>query len=114
MRELLWIMAKLFDVPSFDSARVISLICFEGDHHGKRAKKAVQTEGAGTTKKPGRPGGKRSGSSFARLVTAERKRLQKLRDKVHARRTQIDRELADIERDLQAMGSFVSGSGQSG
>src|SRR3954471_4510083 len=80
----------------------------------KRAKKAVQTEGAGTTKKRGRPAGKRSTSSFARLVTAERKRLQKLRDKVHARRTQIDRELADVERGLQAMGSFVSGSGQSG
>jgi hypothetical protein len=53
-------------------------------------------------------------SSFGRLVAAERKRLQKLRDKVHARKTQIDRELADIERDLQAMGSFVSSSSQSG
>jgi hypothetical protein len=45
---------------------------------------------------------------------AERKRLQKLRDKVHARKTQIDRELTDIERDLQAMGSFVFSAGPSG
>jgi hypothetical protein len=82
----------------------------------KRAKKAVQSEPTTgtTTRKRGRPAGKRSGSSFARLVAAERKRLQKLRDKVHARKTQIDRELADIERDLQAMGSFVSSSGRSG
>src|SRR4051794_19641208 len=78
----------------------------------KRAKKAVQTEG--TTTKRSRPAGKRAASTFARLVAAERKRLQKLRDKVHARKTQIDRELADIERDLQAMGGFVSSSRQAG
>src|SRR5215208_5987657 len=77
----------------------------------KRAKRTVQKEGAAdtTAKKRGRPAGKRSASSFARLVAAERKRLQKLRDKVHARKTQIDRELAGIERDLQAMGGFASG-----
>jgi hypothetical protein len=83
----------------------------------KRAKKAVQKESAGsqtTTQKPGRPAGKRSASSFARLVAAERKRLEKLRIKVHARKTQIDRELSEIERDLAAMGTFVGGSGQSG
>src|SRR3954451_1466575 len=77
----------------------------------KRAKKAVQTEG--TTTKRSRPAGKRAASTFARLVAAERKRLQKLRDKVHARRTQIDRELADIDRDLRAMGTFVLSGGQS-
>jgi hypothetical protein len=80
----------------------------------KKAKKAVQTEAAGTIKKRGRPAGKRSTSGFARLVTAERKRLQKLRDKVHARKTQIDRELSDIERDLQVVGGFFASGGQSG
>src|SRR3954453_12088052 len=85
----------------------------------KRAKRAVkntvQNEENGTKAyKRGRPPGKRSASSFAKLVAAERKRLQKLRGKVHARKTQIDRELADIERDLQAMGSFVLSGGQSG
>src|SRR3954470_18896062 len=85
----------------------------------KRAKRAVpktvQNQGDGTIPyKRGRPPGKRSASSFAKLVAAERKRLQKLRDQVHARRTQIDRELADIERDLRAMGSFVLSGGQSG
>ena len=68
-------------------------------------KKATQS----TATKRGRPPSFGSrGSSFARLVTTERKRLQKLRDKVHARKIQIDRELADLERDLQAMGAFVS------
>ena len=59
------------------------------------------------------PSSAKRGSSFTRLVTTERKRLQKLRDKVHARKIQIDRELADLERDLQAMGAFVSSSGRS-
>jgi hypothetical protein len=79
-----------------------------------RAKKVVQNEASGPAKKRGRPAGKRSTSSFARLVAAERKRLQKLRDKVHARKTQIDRELADIERDLSAVGGFFAAGGQSG
>src|SRR4051812_39195541 len=81
----------------------------------RAVQKTVHNEGDGTIpNKRGRPPGKRSASSFARLVAAERKRLQKLRDRVHARKTQIDRELADIERDLQVMGTFVSSGGQSG
>jgi hypothetical protein len=91
----------------------------QGITMAKRAKRAMQkttqNEGNGTiTYKRGRPPGKRSASSFSRLVAAEHKRLQKLRDKVHARKTQIDRELVEIERDLQAMSTFVSSGGQSG
>jgi hypothetical protein len=73
-------------------------------------KKTTSSTGA----KRGRPpsSAKRT-SGFARLVNTERKRLQKLRDKVHARKVQIDRELAELERDLQAMGAFVLSSGRS-
>src|SRR3954451_19737746 len=69
-------------------------------------KKATQS----TEVRRGRPPSSATGgaSSFTRLVNTERKRLQKLRDKVHARKVAIDRELADLERDLQAMGAFVS------
>src|SRR5690242_613123 len=82
----------------------------------KRAKKAVQKETAPETTitKRGRPAGKRLASSFARLVAAERKRLQKLRDKIRAQKTRIDRELSDIERDLQGMATFSLSTGQSG
>lgn len=72
-------------------------------------KKATPSTGA----RRGRPpnSAKRE-SGFARLVNTERKRLQKLRDKVHARKVQVDRELAELERDLQAIGAFSS-SGRS-
>lgn len=80
----------------------------------KRAKKTVQTEQAGTTKRRGRPAGQRSPSGFARLVATERKRLQKLFDKVSARKAEIDREFASIANELKAITSyFTSASGRS-
>jgi hypothetical protein len=72
-------------------------------------KQATKKTTSSTGAKRGRlPSSTKRGSTFARLVNTERKRLQKLRDKVHARKIAIDRELADLERDLQAMGAFVS------
>jgi hypothetical protein len=75
----------------------------------KRAKKTVQTEPA-ATKRRGRPAGQRSPSGFARLVAAERKRLQKLYDKVSARKAEIDREFASIADELKAITSYFSGA----
>jgi hypothetical protein len=77
----------------------------------RAAKKTVQSEAAGTTKKRGRPAGQRSSSGFARLVAAERKRLQKLYDKISARKAQIDREFTAITDELQAITSYFSGAG---
>jgi hypothetical protein len=51
-------------------------------------------------------------NGFARLVSQERKRLQKVHDSVLARKAAIDRELEAIQRDLTAMGSFFSQSGK--
>jgi hypothetical protein len=73
----------------------------------RATKKSIQTSAG----KRGRPRlSAKTGSSFARLVSSERKRLQNLRDKVHARKLGIDRELAEVERELQAIGAYFSSS----
>src|SRR5215211_3969991 len=83
----------------------------------KRAKKAVQKEAATDTptKKRGRPAGKRSSASvFSRLIAGERKRLQKLYDKVAARRADIEREFNSIASELQAITAYFTGSAGKG
>src|SRR4051812_27433009 len=83
----------------------------------KRPKKAVQKEAATETptKNRGRPAGKRSSASgFSRLVAAERKRVQKLYDKVAVRRADIEREFNSIASELQAITAYFTGSGGKG
>jgi len=80
----------------------------------KRAKKSVQKEAETTPKKRGRPAGKRSasGSGFSRLISSERKRLEKVLDKVRARKADIDREFETVSGELQKIASFFTGGGK--
>src|SRR4051794_1390192 len=82
----------------------------------KRAKKAVQKDAAAaetTSKKRGRRAGKRSssGSSFARIIASERKRLEKIINKIRIRKVDIDREFEAVSGELQKIASFFTGSG---
>src|SRR4051794_14052192 len=76
-------------------------------------KATKQSTPSAPAKRGRRPGQGPRGSSFARLIDGERKRLQKIRDKVMARKADIDRELEGVERDLRAMGAFLTGGGTS-
>lgn len=46
--------------------------------------------------------------NFARIISSERKRLEKTREKALARKADIDRELAALERELTALKAFFS------
>src|SRR4051794_17100029 len=59
------------------------------------------------TASPKRRGPRAKSRTFAGMIASERKRLQKARENVNARKRQIEQELADIARELEAIESFV-------
>ena len=47
-------------------------------------------------------------TKFARMISVERQRLQKILEDAFSRKSLIDREIAGIQQELNAMGAFVS------
>jgi len=70
----------------------------------KRAKKEASAQETGAKR------GRKAGflTNFSRLVSTERKRLQKMLDNALIERSTIDRHIAGIQQELSAVGIFLS------
>ena len=66
------------------------------------ARRAAKSKKAPTVKKAGVL------TKFARMISAERQRLQKILEDAFSRKSVIDREITGIQQELNAMGAFVS------